>query len=207
MRSQGGEKYRWSARLSVVASAPSKLTLELKAWGRGDTEARERIIPVVYEELRRLARRYMRDEGPGRTLQTTALVNEAYLRLIDIENVNWQDRTHFFAVSARIMRRILVDSARARKAGKRGGGAPHISLEQAPEVSTQRAEELIALDEALDKLSEVDGRKAQVVELKFFSGLSVEETAAALDVSSRSVVRDWNLAKAWLMRELEGESA
>ena len=187
-----------------MAGAPSKLTLELKAWGRGDVEARERIIPVVYEELRRLARRYMRDEGPGRTLQTTALVNEAYLRLIDIENVNWQDRTHFFAVSARIMRRILVDSARARKAGKRGGGAPHISLEQAPEVSTQRAEELIALDEALDKLSEVDARKAQVVELRFFSGLSVEETAAALDVSSRSVVRDWNLAKAWLMRELQG---
>ena len=183
---------------------PSKLTRELQAWGRGDAEARERIIPVVYEELRRLARRYMRMENPGRTLQASALVNEAYLRLIDIQAVDWRDRTHFFAVSARIMRRILIDAARARAAAKRGGGALQISLEQAPEVSVERAQELIALDEALCQLAAVDPRKAQVVELRFFSGLSVKETAAALDISPPSVLRDWKLAKAWLLREIAG---
>ena len=146
----------------------------------------------------------MRAENPGRTLQASALVNEAYLRLIDIHDVDWRDRTHFFAVSARIMRRILIDAARARTAGKRGGGALQISLEQAPEVSVERARELIALDEALCRLAEVDPRKAQVVELRFFSGLSVKETAAALNISPPSVLRDWKLAKAWLLREIAG---
>lgn len=189
----------------VESESQSKLTLELQAWGQGDQQARERIVPIVYEELRRLARRYMRNESPGRTLQASALVNEAYLRLVDVQNVDWRDRTHFFAVSARIMRRILVDGARARTAGKRGGGAPHVSLDQAPEVSVARSEELIALDEALDQLAEVDERKARVVELRFFTGLSVKETAAALEVSEPSVLRDWKLAKAWLLRAISGE--
>jgi len=183
-------------------SHPSNVTRELRAWGRGDFEARERLIPVVYDELRRLARRYLRNEKPERKLQTAALVHEAYLRLVDVHDVDWRDRTHFFAVSARIMRRILVDMARARTAGKRGGGAPHLSLEQAPEVSTDRTEELVALDEALDRLSELDPRKARVIELRFFGGLDVNETAAALNISAPSVIRDWKLARAWLSREI-----
>ncbi len=188
----------------VQPADPVQVTALLKAWSGGDDSARESLIPAVYGELRRMARRYMRNESPGGTLQTSALINEAYLRLIDVESVNWQDRTHFFAVSARIMRRVLVDAARSRAAAKRGGNAPHVSLDQAPQVSTQRAGELIALDEALERLAAVDPRKEQVVELRFFSGLSVEETAAALAISPQSVMRDWKLAKAWLLRELGG---
>jgi RNA polymerase sigma factor (TIGR02999 family) len=144
----------------------------------------------------------MRQQLPGQTLQTTALVNEAYLRLVDVEGVRWQDRTHFFAVSAQIMRRILVDSARARLAEKRGGSAPHVQLDESMDAAPQSSEDLIALDDALNALEEMDPRKARVVELRFFAGLSVEQTAEALKISAPSVKRDWKLAKAWLSREL-----
>jgi RNA polymerase sigma factor (TIGR02999 family) len=148
----------------------------------------------------------MRHERPGHTLQTTALVNEAYLRLVDISGVTWQDRAHFFAVSAQIMRRILVDSARARITAKRGSGTPRVNLDEVPDVSSVRAGELTAIDEALTRLAQVDARKAQVIELRFFGGLSVEETAEVLKISPQSVMRDWKLAKAWLLRELSAKS-
>ncbi|PWU05035.1 MAG: RNA polymerase subunit sigma-70, partial [Terriglobia bacterium] len=166
------------------------------------------IAPVVYEELRRMARRYMRRERAGNTLQTTALVHEAYVRLVDAKSVGWQDRLHFFAVSAQMMRRILVDAARARRSAKRGGQLQRVedssvvNLEQIPDIGTGRSAELIALDEALDALAKFDPRKARVVELRFFGGLSVAETADVLQISSQSVLRDWKMAKAWLMREL-----
>jgi RNA polymerase sigma-70 factor, ECF subfamily len=183
----------------------TEVTGLLKAWGNGDQAARDRLIPVVYEELRRIARRHMRRESEGNTLQTTALVNEAYLRLVDMTNVAWQDRAHFFAVSARMMRRILVDAARARGSVKRGGRAVHIDLDQLPDLSG-RGKALIALDDALCLLAEMDPRKAHVIELRFFGGLSVEETAEVLKLSERSVLRDWTLAKAWLARELRRQS-
>ncbi len=144
----------------------------------------------------------MRRENPGHTLQTTALVNEAYLRLVDVANIGWQDRAHFFAVSAQVMRRILVSSARARVAGKRGGGMPRANLDEIPDISSGRDRELVAVDDALKLLVEMDPRKARVIELRFFGGLSVEETAAVLKISPQSVMRDWKIAKAWLMREL-----
>jgi RNA polymerase sigma-70 factor, ECF subfamily len=174
----------------------------LKAWSSGDERAREQLYSAVYQELRRMAGRYMHRERPGQTLQTTALVHEAYLRLVHAANVTWQDRVHFFAVAAQIMRRILVDSARARTSAKRGAGAPLVSLDQAPEVSTARAAELVLLDDALAGLERMDPRKAQVVELRFFGGLNVEGTAEALKISPQSVMRDWKLAKAWLLREI-----
>lgn len=187
--------------------APSpEITTLLRAWRGGDEQARDQLVPVVYPELRRLARRYMRHERPGHTLQTTALVNEAYLRLVDVNGVSWQDRAHFFAVSAQIMRRILVDAARARVTAKRGAGAPRVNLDEVPDVSSVRAGELMAIDEALSRLAQVDARKAQVIELRFFGGLSVEETAEVLKISPQSVMRDWKLAKAWLLRELSGRS-
>jgi RNA polymerase sigma factor (TIGR02999 family) len=180
----------------------AEITKLLKAWGAGDAAALERLIPAVYQELRRRARGYMRRQAPGNTLQTTALVNEAYLHLLDAAEVNWQGRAHFFAVCARIMRGILVDSARARGAVKRGGGTPRVNLDDVPNLTTERDREIVAIDDALKILAEMDPRKARVIELRFFGGLSVEEAAAALGVSPQTVMRDWKVAKAWLLREL-----
>ena len=178
----------------------------LRAWSDGDTSALERLTPIVYDELHRLARRYMRGERPGHSLQTTALVNEAYMRLVDYERIQWQDRAHFFAVSAQVMRRILVEHARRHNL-KRGGGVPHVSLEEAALVGDSRPADLVALDDAMNTLAQLDPRKAQVVEMRFFGGLNVDETADVLKVSSATVMRDWNTAKAWLYRELAGGTA
>ena len=174
----------------------------LRAWGDGNRAALDQLIPLVYGELHEIAHRHMRRQPPGQTLQTSALVNEAYLRLVDVEGVRWEDRTHFFAVSAQVMRRILVDSARAHLADKRGGHFAHVYLDESMDAAPQGSEELIALDDALKALEEMDARKARVVELRFFAGLSVEETAETLEISIPSVKRDWKLAKAWLTREL-----
>jgi RNA polymerase sigma factor (TIGR02999 family) len=160
------------------------------------------LAPLVYAELRRMAQRSLRRENPGNTLQPTALVHEAYLRLADVENMRWEDRAHFFAVSAQMMRRILVDAARTRSTGKRGGGAIHLNLKESIDAAPDRGNELIALDDALGALAQLDPRKARVVEMRFFGGLSVEETAEVLKISAPSVLRDWKLARAWLMREL-----
>ena len=162
----------------------------------------EQLAPLVYGELRHMAHRYMRKENPGHSLQTSALVNEAYLRLVDANDVDWQDRAHFFAVSAQMMRRILVDSARARAAEKRGGGVARISLDESIDGIEDCFGEVLALDDALDALAKMDPRKAMVVELRFFGGLDVAETAAVLKVSEQTILRDWKLARAWLMREM-----
>jgi RNA polymerase sigma-70 factor, ECF subfamily len=177
----------------------------LRAWASGDQAALEQLTPRVYRELRRIAGHFMQNERPGRTIQTTALVHEAYLQLIDVANVKWQHRAHFFAVSARIMRHILLDAARSRAAAKRGGNQERVNLDEIPDISSRRGSELIALDDALNALAQVDPRKAQVIELRFFGGLSVEETAVALRISPDSVMRDWRLARAWLLAELKGE--
>jgi RNA polymerase sigma factor (TIGR02999 family) len=175
----------------------------LRAWSEGDQGALERLTPIVYKELHRLARHYMKGERPGHVLQTTALVNEAYMRLVDYKRMQWQNRAHFFAVSAQLMRRILVEHAR-RQNLKRGGGVQHVSLEEAAVVGGDRAADLVALDAAMDALARLDPRKVQVVEMRFFGGLSVEETAEVLKVSPVTVMRDWSTAKAWLYRELAG---
>ena len=183
----------------------------LKAWGQGDQGALEQLTPLVYAQLRAQARRYMRNERSGVTLQSTALVHEVYLRLIDTQDVDWHDRVHFFALSAQLMRRILVDAARARAATKRGGGARRGSSTRRQSTSirfrppTQVASSLCALDDALESLARIDPRRAKVIELRFFGGLSVEETAEVLQVSPQTVMRDWRLARAWLARELRGE--
>jgi RNA polymerase sigma factor (TIGR02999 family) len=191
-----------------MATAPAEITTLLKAWRHGDRGALDRLTPLVYDHLRRLARQYVRKEqGPGR-LDATALVHEAYVRLVDARLVDWQDRAHFYAVSARIMRRILVDAARARASAKRGGGMHRVdhtstmNFDNIPSPGTDRAAEICALDDALSALAQMDARRAQVIELRFFGGLSVEETAAALAVSPQTVIRDWKLARAWLAREL-----
>jgi RNA polymerase sigma factor (TIGR02999 family) len=181
---------------------PQEVTRLLIAWNEGDESALEKLVPQVYQELRRLARRQMRRERPDHTLQTTALINEAYLRLVDLRNVQWQNRAHFFALCARLMRRILVDFARSRHYAKRGGGAQPVSLDQSLVVSPEHSPDLVAVDDALKALTKVDGRKGQVVELRFFGGLTVEETAEVLKVSPETVRRDWKLAKVWLLREL-----
>ncbi len=183
----------------------SETTRLLRAWADGDQAALPQLTPRVYSELRRIAGQYMRNERPGRTLQTTALVHEAYLKLIDIRNVDWQHRAHFFALSARIMRNILLDHARRRVAAKRGGAMPRLNLDEVPDVGSVRARELMALDEALETLAKLDPRKARVIELRFFGGLSVEETAAALDVSADTILRDWRLGRAWLLKEIAGK--
>jgi RNA polymerase sigma-70 factor, ECF subfamily len=187
--------------------SPHEITGLLVAWGGGDESALERLMPLVYDELRRLAHRYMSHERPGHTLQTTALVNEAYLRLINWREVEWQNRAHFFAVSAQMMRRILVDFARNKQYLKRGGGALRVSLAEVASFNDQPAADLVALDEALTALAEVDRRKGQVVEMRFFGGLSVEEVAEVLKVSKETVMRDWRLAKVWLLRELGQEAS
>ncbi len=184
---------------------PGDVSAILRAWTDGDQGALDRLTPIVYAELRRLARRYLRQERQGHSLQTAALVNEAYIRLIDYKRMQWQNRAHFFAVSAQLMRRILVDHARRRNL-KRGAGVPHVSLEDAAVVSDESATDLLALDEALDALSRLDPRKVRVVEMRFFGGLSVEETANVLNVSAITVMRDWSSAKAWLYRELTGRT-
>ena len=187
--------------MSALGAAANPTTL-LLAWGRGDETALDQLIPLVHDELRQLARRHMAGERPGHTLQATALVNEAYLRLIEVNQVRWQNRAHFFAMASRVMRRILVDAARARGYQKRGGGAPTVSLDEALLVSGEPRQDLIALDDALNALAAFDLRKSQVVEMRFFGGLSVEETAEALHVSIDTVKRDWRFAKLWLFREL-----
>jgi len=177
-------------------------TVLLEAWGRGDQAAFSELVPLVYHELRRIARRQMRGERGEHTLQPSALVNEAYTRLHELKRVKWQNRVHFFAMSARIMRRILVDAARARKFQKRGGNAERVSIDLALIVSPDPGRDLVALDDALKTLADIDPRKSQVVEMRFFGGLSIEETAEALDVSIGTVMRDWRIAKVWLLREL-----
>jgi RNA polymerase sigma-70 factor (ECF subfamily) len=184
-------------------NAPQDVTLLLQDWCRGERDALDRLIPLVYDELRRIAHRYMIRERPGRTLQTTALVNEAYMRLIDAGRVQWEARTQFFGVAANLMRRVLVESARARSSKKRGGDARRLVLDEAAVFSPVRDQDFVALDDALNALAAVDPRGAQVVELRFFGGLSVEETAEVLKVSAVTVMRDWRATKIWLLRELE----
>ena len=186
-----------------MVDAPSHdVTRLLARWKDGDEAAFQQLVPIVHEELRRLARRQMAGERPGHTLQPTALVNEAYLRLVNLKQMQWQDRAHFFAMGARLMRRILVDFARSRGYQKRGGGAKQVSLDQALEVADGQPTDVVALNDALEALAAVDERKSRVVELRFFGGLSVEETAEVLNVSRETVKRDWTFAKMWLLRHL-----
>jgi RNA polymerase sigma factor (TIGR02999 family) len=177
----------------------------LRAWSGGDQSALDKLTPIVYDELHRLARNYMKRERPGHSLQTAALVNEAYMRLVDYERMQWQNRAHFFAVSAQLMRRILVDHARRHNL-KRGGGVQHVALEEAAVVGSGQETDLVGLDNAMNALARIDPRKVQVVEMRFFGGLSVEETAEVLKVSTVTVKREWRAAKAWLYRELTGGS-
>ncbi len=187
----------------MPSGSQAEITKLLRAWGGGDGAALDRLAPMVYTELRAMARRYMRREGPGNSLQATALVHEAYLKLVDLQVAEWQDRAHFFAIAARMMRRILVDSARARDAGKRGGGAVRLELNESLDGQPMRDDQMVKLDDALRALAKFDARKAQVVELRFFGGLSTEETAEVLKISVPSVLRDWKLARAWLAREMD----
>ena len=186
--------------------ASQEITQLLLAWGSGDKAALDALMPIVYDELRRLAKRYMRRQNPDHTLQTTALVNEAYLRLIDSSRVRWQDRTHFFAISAQLMRRILVDSARAKNSLKRGGEQIQITLDERIEAPFEKETNLVALDEALQKLAKLSERQSQIVELRYFGGLSEEEIAETMKISTRTVRRDWSLARAWLYRELSNNT-
>jgi RNA polymerase sigma factor (TIGR02999 family) len=188
-----------------MQTTPQELTQLLVAWSSGDKSAFDRLMPLVYEELRKMAYHHLAYERPGHTLQTRALVNEAYLRLIDQRHVQWQNRAHFFAIAARVMRRVLVDYARARNVGKRGGGTPKLMLEEAEVAGQERANSIVALDEALERLKVLDPRKSRDVELRFFGGLSNEEIAEVLEISANTVMRDWNTAKAWLHRELNNE--
>jgi len=185
-----------------MTPASQEVSQLLRAWSNGDQDALDKLMPLVYDELRRMAKRHMDRQGPGHTLQTTALIHEAFLRLVDQKEAHWQNRAHFFAVAARAMRHILVDYARARHAAKRGGAAIVVSLDEAAVASDERVAEMVALDDALESLAAVDRRKCQVVELRYFGGLSVEETAEVLKVSPETVARDWRLARTWLLREL-----
>jgi RNA polymerase sigma factor (TIGR02999 family) len=185
-----------------VPPTPNEVTGLLEAWSQGDKAALDKLTPLVHDELRHLAHRYMSRERAGHTLQTTALVNEAYLRLVDQRNVQWQNRAHFFAVAAQVMRHILIDHARTQTRAKRGGDAPHVSIEDAETMSPERAAELLALDDALNELGKIDARRSKVVELRYFGGLSIEETAEVLKVKPITVSRDWRWARAWLFRAL-----
>jgi RNA polymerase sigma-70 factor (ECF subfamily) len=187
----------------VAGHSSHEVTQLLQNWCRGDQAALDKLVPLVYDELHRLAHIYMARERPCHTLQTSALVNEAYLRLINANQVQWQDRTHFFAISANVMRRILVQFARSRGSRKRGGGAGRVDFDEALIASPERDADLIALDDALTALAAIDPREAKVVELRFFGGMSVEETAEVLQLSGMTVKRDWNHAKAWLLQELK----
>ena len=191
----------------TILPAPShEVTQLLLDWSKGNQTALGKLMPLVYKELRRLAHQYRRKERAGHTMQTTDLVHEAYLRLVDQRRVRWQNRSHFFGVAAQLMRRILVDHARRHMRAKRGGGTQRVSLHEAAVVSRQSTVDLLALDEALNRLAEIDPRKARIVELRFFGGMEVEETAACLEVSEITVMREWKMAKAWLHRELSDES-
>jgi|SRR6185369_1254379 len=187
----------------MESPTPSEVTRLLKEWGKGDTSARDQLIAIVYSELRAIAARYLRRERQDHTLQPTALVNEAYLRLIDQKQVEWQNRAHFLGVAAKMMRRILVDHARTHNRVKRGSGAQRVSLDEAVTIAEDRAADLVELDRALDALAAFDERKSRVVEMRYFGGLSVEETAEVLNISLITVARDWKLAKAWLYTRIE----
>jgi len=191
-----------SRPIAVTDPPRHDVTRLLARWREGDEAALQHLLPIVHEELRRLARRQMARERPGHTLQPTALVNEAYLRLINLKQMQWQNRAHFFAMGARLMRRILVDLARSRGYQKRGGGAKQVSFSQALDVAGDQPTDVVALNDALEALAEVDERKSRVVELRFFGGLSVEETAEVLNVSRETIRRDWTFAKMWLLRQL-----
>lgn len=188
-----------------MAALPQEITQLLLNWSKGDQAALNQLIPLVYPELKRLARRYMVREDPGHTLQTSALINEAYLRLVDRQNAEWQDRAHFFAVAAQIMRHILVDHARKYRYEKRGGGKRHVPLDEGAIVREERAGELVALDDALTRLAAIDPRKSQIVELRFFGGLTVEETAEVMKLAPITIMREWRAAKAWLWREISAK--
>ena len=187
-------------------SVPPNITELLVGYGRGDKDALDQLMPIVYDELRRQAARYLRREQAGNTLQTTALIHEAYVRLVDQRNVQWQNRAHFFGIAAQMMRRILVDHARAKKRAKRGGSDVRVSLGDATVAVKGQDLDVVALDEALERLAQIDEQQSRVVELRFFSGLTVEETAEVLHISTATVKRDWNMAKAWLHRELSGDT-
>ena len=191
--------------MALLASDPDDVTGLLLKWGQGDSAALEQLIPHVERELHRIARRCMAGERGGHTLQATALVNEVYMRLVDGKAVAWQDRAHFLAVAARAMRRILVDHARGKQAHKRGGDVVKVTFDEALVVSNDSADDFVALDDALESLAEFSPRKSRVIELRFFGGLTVEETASVLEISADTVMRDWRLAKAWLQREMRGE--
>lgn len=190
---------------ALMPQAPENVTQLLLGWGQGDKEALDRLVPLVYDELRRQAARYLRHERVGHTLQTSALINEAYLRLVDQKNVHWQNRAHFFGMAAQLMRRILVDHARNKKRAKRGGSDVRVSLGEATATTPAKDLDVVALDEALDRLAEIDEQQGKIVELRFFSGLTVEETAEVLAISPATVKRDWSIAKAWLHREISSE--
>ena|SRR5215831_14842159 len=192
--------------ITSTSTSQEEVTQLLLAWGDGDQSALEKLMPLVYEELRRLAHQYMRREHPGHTLQTTALVNEVYFRLIDQKRMHWQNRAQFFAIAAQLMRRILVDHARSHQYAKRGGGAHKVSLDEGALVAEEQAADLIALDDALLSLASIDERKSRIVELRFFGGLSVEETAETLKTSSRTVMREWSMAKAWLYQTINHDA-
>lgn len=184
-----------------------EITRLLRDWHNGDRAALDRLMPLVYDELRRLARRYMRRENPGHVLQTTALINEVYLRMVDPPDIDWKNRAHFFGVAAQAMRYLLIEHARSRRYAKRGGTAQQVSLDETAVVSPERSADLLALDDALQALATLDPRRARVVELRYFGGLSVEETAEVLKVAPITVMRDWRFAKSWLLRELSQGSA
>lgn len=186
----------------MTKPAPEEMSQLLRDWSNGDHEALDKLMPVVYQELHRLAHHYMRNERAGHTLQTTALVNEAYMRLADYKRMRWQNRAHFFAVAAQVMRRILVENARSRNYAKRGGGAQQVELEDTAVISAGRAAEVIAVEEALTGLESWDSRKGRIVELRFFGGLTIEETAAVMKLSPTTVQREWRSAKAWLYRAI-----
>jgi RNA polymerase sigma factor (TIGR02999 family) len=190
----------------MTSSSAGEVTQLLQAWGNGDRRALDKLTPLVYDELHRAARHHMARQPPGHTLQATALVNEVYLHLVNFREATWQNRAHFFAVCAKLMRRILIDHARSQQYLKRGGEAPHVELDEALIVSREVPAHLLALDDALQALAALDPRKSQVVELRFFGGLSVKESAEVLKVSEETVLRDWRLAKMWLLQELSGEN-
>lgn len=187
----------------MARPAHTEVSQLLVAWGQGDQEARDKLLPLVYDELRRVASRHLRRERPDHTLQTTALVHEAYLKLVDQQHAHWQNRAQFFAIAAQLMRRILVDYARERRAAKRGGDYLKLSLDEAAALFAEKSADLLALDEALDRLAQLDPQQSRVVELRVFGGLSVEETAAALGLSPRTVKREWSMARAWLQQQLK----
>jgi RNA polymerase sigma-70 factor (ECF subfamily) len=191
--------------MPIPSLPPQEVTQLLVDWGNGNQAALDRLMPLVYTELRQLAHRYMRRERPGHTMQTTALIHEAYLRLVDQNQVRWQHQAHFFGIAARLMRQILIEHAHSHTRAKRGGGVGTLALDEAAIVSQARATELLALDDALERLATIDPRKSQVVELRFFGGLSVEEAAQVLNIAPNTVLRDWRMAKAWLRREISHE--